>query len=80
MISRLPAMFAYLETDEQGTCEIVKATNGKQGDYGMIIANIVYDKGAFEHECKDGTKLKISNGEKTYRTLIETYYKAISDT
>ena len=80
MISRLPAMFAYLETDEQGTCEIVKATNGKQGDYGMIIANIVYDKGGFEHECKDGTKLKISNGEKTYRTLIETYYKAIRDT
>ena len=39
MISRLPAMFAYLETDEQGTCEIVKATKGKQGDYGMIIAN-----------------------------------------
>ena len=41
MISRLPAMFAYLDIDEQGTCEIVKATNGKQGDYGRIIANIV---------------------------------------
>ena len=79
MISRLPAMFAYLETDEQGTCEIVKATNGKQGDYGMIIANINYDKGKFEYECKDGTQLNISNGEKTYRTLIETYYKAIRD-
>ena len=79
MISRLPAMFAYLETDEQGTCEIVKATKGKQGDYGMIIANINYDKGDFSHECKDGTQLKITNGEKTYRTLIETYYKAIRD-
>lgn len=79
MISRLPAMFAYLETDEQGTCEIVKATKGKQGDYGMIIANINYDKGDFIYECKDGTQLKISNGEKTYRTLIETYYKAIRD-
>ena len=79
MISRLPAMFAYLETDEQGTCEIVKATKGKQGDYGMIIANINYDKGKFEYECKDGTQLNISNGEKTYRTLIETYYKAIRD-
>ena len=79
MISRLPAMFAYLETDEQGTCEIVKATKGKQGDYGMIIANVFYDKGDFSHECKDGTQLKISNGEKTYRTLIETYYKAIRD-
>ena len=79
MISRLPAMFAYLEIDEQGTCEIVKATNGKQGDYGMIIANVFYDKGDFSHECKDGTQLNISNGEKTYRTLIETYYKAIRD-
>ena len=79
MISRLPAMFAYLETDEQGTCEIVKATKGKQGDYGMIIANINYDKGKFEYECKDGTQLNISNGEKTYRTLIEAYYKAIRD-
>ena len=79
MISRLPAMFAYLEIDEQGTCEIVKATNGKQGDYGMIIANVFYDKGNFSYECKDGTKLNISKGEKTYRTLIETYYKAIRD-
>ena len=89
MISRLPAMFAYLDIDEQGTCKIVKATNGKQGDYGRIIANVYYDKNIvdkdknkekpFEHECKDGTKLKITNGEKTYRTLIETYYKAIKD-
>lgn len=79
MISRLPAMFAYLEIDEQGTSEIVKATNGKQGDYGMIIANINYDKREFDHECKDGTILKVSGGEKTYRMLIDTYYKAIND-
>lgn len=87
MISRLPAMFAYLDIDEQGTCKIVKATNGKQGDYGRIIANVYYDKNIvdkgeekpFEYECKDGTKLKITNGEKTYRTLIEAYYKAIKD-
>lgn len=86
MISRLPAMFAYLEIDEQGTCEIVKATNGKQGDYGRIIANVflkdewvVKDDYVFIHDCKDGTKLRIRKGEKTYRTLIETYYKAIRD-
>lgn len=85
MISRLPAMFAYLETDEQGTCEIVKATKGKQGDYGMIIANVYFKddfkdgEWVFEHDCKDGTKLRIRKGEKTYRTLIETYYKAIKD-
>ena len=86
MISRLPAMFAYLDIDEQGTCEIVKATNGKQGDYGRIIANVflkdewvVKDDYVFIHDCKDGTKLRIRKGEKTYRTLIETYYKAIKD-
>lgn len=79
MISRLPAMFAYLEIDEQGTSEIVKATNGKQGDYGMIIANINYNDKTFEYECKDGTILKVSGGEKTYRMLIDTYYKAIND-
>lgn len=86
MISRLPAMFAYLDIDEQGTCKIVKAINGKQGDYGRIIANVflkdewvVKDDYVFIHECKDGTNLKIRKGEKTYRTLIETYYKAIKD-
>lgn len=85
MISRLPAMFAYLDIDEQGTCKIVKATNGKQGDYGRIIANVYFKddfkdgEWVFEHDCKDGTKLRIRKGEKTYRTLIETYYKAIKD-
>lgn len=86
MISRLPAMFAYLDIDEQGTCKIVKATNGKQGDYGRIIANVYFkdewvvkDDYVFIHDCKDGTKLRIRKGEKTYRTLIETYYKAIKD-
>ena len=85
MISRLPAMFAYLDIDEQGTCKIVKATNGKQGDYGRIIANVYFkedfkdDEWVFNHDCKDGTKLRIRKGEKTYRTLIETYYKAIRD-
>ena len=78
-------MFAYLEIDEQGTCKIVKATNGKQGDYGRIIANVYFKddfkdgEWVFEHDCKDGTKLRIRKGEKTYRTLIETYYKAIKD-
>lgn len=85
MISRLPAMFAYLDIDEQGTCKIVKATNGKQGGYGRIIANVYFKddfkdgEWVFEHDCKDGTKLRIRKGEKTYRTLIETYYKAIKD-
>lgn len=79
MISRLPAMFAFLDIDEQGTCEIVKATKGEQGNYGHIVANIKYDKGDFKHTCNDGTVLIVTNGEKTYRTLIDVYYKAIND-
>lgn len=82
MISRLPALFAFLETDEQGTCEIVKATKGEQGDYGKIIANVIIPEGCgFYYKCKDGeTVLKITEGsEKTYRTIISTYYKALSD-
>lgn len=82
MISRLPALFAFLETDEQGTCEIVKATRGEQGDYGKIIANVIIPEGCgFYYECKDGeTVLKITEGsEKSYRSIIDTYYKALSD-
>lgn len=80
MISRLPALFAYLEIDEQGSCEIVKATKGKQGDYGKIIANInVPSNCAFEYVSKDGILLKVNGGENAYRTIIDTYYKAISD-
>ena len=83
MISRLPALFAFLEYDDQGTCEIVKATRGEQGDYGKIIANVIIPKDCgFDYKCKDGeTILKITEGsEKSYRTIMATYYKAISDT
>ena len=79
MISRLPALFAFLDIDEQGSCEIVKATRGKQGNYGQIVANIKYNGGNFIYTCKDGKVLSVSNGEHTYRTLIDVYYKAISD-
>lgn len=82
MISRLPALFAFLEYDEQGACEIVKATRGEQGDYGKIIANVIIPEGhGFYYKCKDGeTILQITEKtEKSYRTIINTYYKALSD-
>lgn len=83
MISRLPALFAFLEYDDQGTCEIVKATRGEQGDYGKIIANVIIPKDCgFYYECKDGETILniIEETEKSYRTIMDTYYKAISDT
>lgn len=79
MISRLPALFAFLEIDEQGTCEIVSAIKGKQGNYGEIVANVIVDE-PFDYTCTDSTHLLIKSGtEYTYRTIIETYYKAIAD-
>lgn len=79
LISRIPGLFAFIQYNEDGTSKIVKATEGKQGNYGEIVANVRYDKGAFEHVCSDGTQLKITNGEKTYRSIISAYYKAIKD-
>ena len=95
MISRLPALFAFLEIDEQGTCEIVSAIKGKQGNYGEIVANIQIPKEFnttinneekpiafidFDYFCTDNTHLLIESGkEYTYRTIIDTYYKATTD-
>lgn len=81
MISRLPALFAYLEIDEQGTCNIVSASNGVQGNYGKIVANILIPKNCyFNYVCSDEIILEIKDEkEYSYRTIIDTYYKAISD-
>lgn len=81
LISRLPAMFAYVETDEQGITTLVKATEGQQGNYGKVVANMEtpdFNNGEI-YECKDGVKLILKRGCHSYRTVIDTYYKAISD-
>ena len=36
LISRIPAMFAFVRINEQGTPSIVKATDGEQGNYGGV--------------------------------------------
>lgn len=80
LISRLPGLFAFLEIDDNGKSEIVKATRGKEGNYGQIVANIKYKKDSFNYTCKDGTDLKVSNDKYySYRYLIDTYYRAIKD-
>lgn len=77
LLSRLPAMFAFVEIDEQGTSRIVKATDGAEGDYGKVIADI--KSPSFDYTCIDGTKLALSSGSHSYRTLIDIYYKVVSD-
>lgn len=78
LLSRLPALFAYVEVDEQGTASIVKATNGAIGNYGKIVADIKVNKG-IEYPCKDGSKVVVTQGVRSYRTLIDSYYKIVND-
>lgn len=79
LVSRIPGMFAFLDTDGR----IVKATDGVQGNYGKVVADIkmeINGYGGFNHTCTDGTALKVSNGSvHSYRTLIDTFYKAVGD-
>lgn len=93
LISRLPGLFAFVYVDEQGSTEIVKATRGKQGNYGQIVANIDLakvesetlpyidseDEYVFSYDCEDGSALRVKRQEYSYRTLIDIYYKAIND-
>lgn len=77
LISRLPAMFPFINTDEQGVTRIVKATEGEQGDYGKIVANIECPE--FIYDCQDGSRIYISEGMQSYRTIIDSYYRALKD-
>lgn len=77
LISRLPALFAFVETDEQGVTSIVKATEGKQGNYGMVVADLTCP--SFDYTLTNGDKIKITGGSHSYRTIIDAYYMAVKD-
>lgn len=82
LISRIPALFAFVRIDEQGTPLIVKATEGKQGNYGQIVADLncpKFPSSKSYYECKDGARLMVSAGRHSYRMVIDTYYRFISD-
>ena len=40
MISRIPGLFAYLESDEYGVVSLHKATDSLDGCWGKIVENI----------------------------------------
>ena len=69
MISRLPGLFAYLESDEFGNMSLHKATDSLDGCWGKIIENISLPSGV---SLKD-----ILHGGETYsfRTIIDYYYQ-----
>ena len=69
MISRLPGLFAYLESDELGNMSLHKATDSLDGCWGKIVENISLPS---EVSLKD-----ILHGGETYsfRTIIDYYYQ-----
>lgn len=69
MISRLPGLFAYLESDEFGNMSLHKATDSLDGCWGKIVQNISLPSGV---SLKD-----ILHGGETYsfRTIIDYYYQ-----
>lgn len=69
MISRLPGLFAYLESDEFGNMSLHKATDSLDGCWGKIVENISLPN---EVSLKD-----ILHGGETYsfRTIIDYYYQ-----
>ena len=69
MISRLPGLFAYLESDEFGNMVLHKATDSMDGCWGKIVENI---------KLPDGINLKeiLYEGETySFRTIIDYYYQ-----
>ncbi|MCD8207502.1 MAG: hypothetical protein LUD72_06165 [Bacteroidales bacterium] len=72
-ISRLPALFAYIEEDDVGVVSVHTATDSKNGCYGKVVENMT---------LPDDKSLKIDNetllaggNTYTYRTLIRYYYQ-----
>lgn len=73
MVSRLPALFAYLESDDYGVVSLHKASDSIDGCWGKIVENI---------KLPSGTSLIVDEkvlleDEKTYtfRTIIDYYYQ-----
>lgn len=69
MISRLPGLFAYLESDEHGNMILHKATDSSDGCWGKIVENI-----KLPNSARLGTILTGGNTY-TFRTIIDYYYQ-----
>lgn len=69
MISRLPGLFAYLESDEFGNMSLHKATDSLDGCWGKIVENITLPSGV---NLKD---YLVSGQTYSYRTIIDYYYQ-----
>lgn len=75
MISRLPGLFAYLESDEFGNMSLHKATDSLDGCWGKIVENISLPK-----EVKlivNGQEI-LSHGQYKLKVMNDEYEKIIT--
>lgn len=81
MITRIPGLFAYLESDEYGEVSLHSATDSPNGCYGKVVQNIkLKDMGDEDNliETKlmvDGKTLLEEGKTYSFRTLIDYYYQ-----
>ncbi len=73
MISRIPGLFAYLDSNELGEVSLHHAYDSNCGCYGKIVENIKLPEGKGLTVDK---KLLLKEGETyTFRTIITYYYQ-----
>ena len=73
LISRIPALFAYVEIDDLGVKRLHSANDSADGCYGKIVENIRLPQDV--NLVVDGNTVLYSGKIYTYRTLIDYYYQ-----
>ena len=71
MISRLPALFAYLESDDYGVVSLHKATDSLSGCWGKVVENINLPVNL----SVNGNPILTSGETYSFRTIIDYYYQ-----
>lgn len=75
MISRLPGLFAYLESDEFGNMSLHKATDSLDGCWGKIVENINLPSGV--KLFVNGQEI-LSHGQYKLKVMNDKYKKIIT--
>ena len=73
MISRIPGLFAYLDSNELGEVSLHHAYDSNCGCYGKIVENIKLPKGI--NLIVDEKRLLEEEKTYTFRTIITYYYQ-----
>lgn len=79
MISRIPGLFAYLESDEFGNVSLHKATDSLDGCWGKIVENIVLQVDFLLKEEEGETPILNKNEVYSYRTIMSYYYQYLDE-